>query len=261
MMFLIRLLMPVLGGVVLPIAAFGQVVVLAPTLVARTGDVLNIPIRLVSSDSINGLQFTLKWDASVLKHVDITSLGLTGQSLDGNFGRTDTANGTIRFLWAHPQTRNIRVPDTVTLFQLRLRVIGAGGTSSLIAIADTPTRAIATTGANATSIPIQKRNGAVNVLTTGVNEPDVGFQKLFLYPNEPNPAMDFFHIKFYLNQSEEITCYLIDITGQTVHTFRATFDSGTHRIPISTTHLSTGMYRLVLNANGQTQQRALFITH
>jgi hypothetical protein len=261
MMFLIRLLMPVLGGMVLPIAALGQVVVLAPTLTARTGDVINIPIRLVSNDSINGLQFTLKWNASVLKHVDITSLGLAGQSLDGNFGRTDTANGTIRFLWAHPQARNLKVTDTLTLFQLRLRVIGAGGTSSLIAIADTPTRAIATTGANATSIPIQKRNGSVNVLTTGVNEVDVGQKSLFLYPNEPNPAMDFFHIKFYLNQSKEITCYLIDITGQTVHTFRQHFATGTHRIPISIQHLSTGLYRLVLNANGTIQQRALLITH
>jgi hypothetical protein len=193
--------------------------------------------------------------------VDLTSLGLTGQSLEGNFGRTDTTNGTIRFLWAHPQTRNIQVADTLTLFYLRLRVIGAGGTSSLIAIADTPTQAIATTGVNAMTIPIQKRNGSVTVLTTRLNEVDVGQQKMFLYPNEPNPAMDFFHIKFYLNQSEEITCYLIDITGQTVSTFRAIFDAGTHRIPIPIQSFSTGMYRLVLNANGQIQQRALFITH
>jgi hypothetical protein len=126
---------------------------------------------------------------------------------------------------------------------------------------DTPIRAIATTGVNATSIPIQKRNGAIHVLTTGVKEADVGPERLFLYPNEPNPAMDFFHIKFYLNQSEEITCYLVDLNGQTVPTFRATFDAGTHRIPISTAQLSTGMYRLVLNANGQIQQRALLITH
>jgi Cohesin domain/Secretion system C-terminal sorting domain len=261
MMFLIRLLMPVLGGMVLPIAALGQVVVLAPTLTARTGDVINVPIRLVSNDSINGLQFTLKWNISVLKYVDLTSLGLTGQSLDGNFGRTDTANGTIRFLWAHPQARNITVTDTLTLFQLRLRVMGSGGTSSLIAIADTPTRAIATTGANANSIPIQKRNGVVQVLTTGVNEVAESPKSLFLYPNEPNPAMDFFHIKFYLNQSEYLIGYLMDMTGQTVHTFRQQFASGTHRIPIPIQHLSTGMYRLVLNANGQIQQRALLITH
>jgi hypothetical protein len=259
MMFLIRLLMPVLGGMVLPIAALGQVIVLAPTLAARTGDVLNIPIRLVSNDSINGLQFTLKWNASVLKHVDIISTGLTGQSLDGNFGRTDTANGTIRFLWTHPQARNIKITDTLTLFQLRLRVLGAGGTSSLIAIADTPTRAIATSGANANSFPIQKQNGAVQVLTTSVKDVETAQKNVFLYPNEPNPAMDFFYIKFYLNQAEEITTYLTNITGQTVHTFRAQFAHGTHRIPISIAHLPTGMYRLVLNANGQIQHRALLI--
>jgi hypothetical protein len=111
-------------------------------------------------------------------------------------------------------------------------VMGSGGTSSLIAIADTPTRAIATTGANANSIPIQKRNGVVQVLTTGVNEVAESPKSLFLYPNEPNPAMDFFHIKFYLNQSEDLTGYLMDMTGQTVHTFRQQFASGTHRIPI-----------------------------
>jgi hypothetical protein len=261
MMFLIRLLMPVLGGMVLPFAALGQVTVLAPTLAARTGDVLNVPIRLVSNDSINGLQFTLKWNASVLKYADLTSIGLVGQSLDANFGRTDTAKGMIRFLWTHPQARNIRLTDTTTLFHLRLRVIGAGGTSSLIAIADTPTKAIATTGVHATPIPIQKRNGFIHVLTTPVKEIDVGQKTWFLYPNPLNPAMDFFYIKFPLNPSEEITGYLTNSTGQTVHAFRAPFASETHPIRIPIPPLSTGLYRLVLNANGTIQQRALFITH
>jgi Cohesin domain/Secretion system C-terminal sorting domain len=261
MNFLTRLLMPILGGIVLPIAVIGQVIVFAPTLAARTGDVLTLPIRLVSNDSINGLQFTLKWNASVLKYVDLTSLGLAGQSLDGNFGRTDTTNGTIRFLWAHPQTRNLQVLDTLTLFLLKLRVIGAGGTSSLIAIADTPTKAISISGVNGLQKPIQKRNGVVNVLTTGVSEADVGQKNVFLYPSEPNPVTDFFHIKFDLYQTSEITCYLMDIRGQIVPAFRGLYPTGTHRIQIPIPHLSTGFYRLVLNANGQLQQRALVITH
>jgi hypothetical protein len=261
MMFLTRLLMPILGGIVLPIVAVGQAIVFAPTLAARTGDVLTLPIRFVSNDSINGLQFTLKWNASVLKYVDLTSLGLTGQSLEGNFGRTDTTNGTIRFLWAHPQARNLPVLDTVTLFLLKLRVIGAGGTSSWIAVADTPTKAISISGANGLQKPLQKRDGAVNVLKTGGTEIDVGQKNVFLYPIAPNPATDFFHIKFYLNQSEAITYYLMDITGQIVHSFRERCPAGTHHFTIPTTHLPTGMYRLVLDAKDGLQQGALWITH
>lgn len=265
MKFLFHLLMPVLGSIVSSFtvieSAYGQIAVIAPTLAARTGDLLTIPIRFVSNDSINGLQFTLKWNASVLKYDNLTSLGFVGQSLDGNFGRTDTANGMIRFLWAHSQARNIKVLDTLTLFQLRLRVIGAGGTSSLIAIVDTPTRAIGTSGGNATPILVQKQNGLVNVLRTGIENLEIISKKLTLHPIAPNPVTDFLHISFFLNQSETITYFLTNLTGQIVYTFRELYANGAHQIQIPTASFPTGLYRLVLNENGHLHQRPLLITH
>lgn len=78
--------------------------------------------------------------------------------------------------------------------------------------------------------------------------------------NYPNPFNSMTHIAYNLPQSSEVTLTLFDNLGRIVtRLFEGTQLAGQHTIPFDGSHLSSGVYFYVLEANGFTSQHKMIL--
>jgi len=134
-------------------------------LAAQPGTTINASVMAGAIDGLTSAQFTLQWDPAVLRYLSVGDFGLRGLASD-NFGTRLTDTGKLSFSWDDPQGTGATLPDGTTIFTVSFLVVGAAGTVSALALADTPTpREVSVKAVLAT---FNAENGAVNV---GVTNP------------------------------------------------------------------------------------------
>ena len=128
-----------------------------------TGKAICIPVSVDNFDLIEGFQYSINYDASVLSFDSVGAFNLSDLST-GNF---NDAGGNIAVSW-QDQTTGVgaSVPNGTEIYKIYFTIIGAGGSSSAVAFSGSPTPIEISQGGDPNA-PFNSNNGNVNVLGNG----------------------------------------------------------------------------------------------
>ncbi|MCU0346759.1 MAG: hypothetical protein MUC59_07435 [Saprospiraceae bacterium] len=104
---------------------------------AQKGKEACVAITARSFKSIVSMQYSLKWDANVLKFKQLKGFGLPGLSAD-NFGTQATGKGVLTHSWFDASVKGVNKADGETLYEICFEATGAAGSKSAVQIVDSP---------------------------------------------------------------------------------------------------------------------------
>ncbi len=135
---------------------------------ATCGQQVVVNISVLNFDSISGLQFSLGWNAALLKLDTVVnahpSMGLTAN----NFGFSQVAGGFLGFAWTSPLPQGLTLPNGAVIFSLQFTVVAGTNGNSPIVFGDVPTMQTAFTGFPPEETGFLTINGSINITD---NEP------------------------------------------------------------------------------------------
>lgn len=214
-------------------AQSGVATLIAPSMTARTGDSISIALRLRVVDSLSSIQFSFAWDSTVLQFGRVSAEGLPPQS---GFGLPQTAQaGRLTFLWFDPSTRGIRFTDTIQLFLIHFKVVGASGVYSPLKFEHYPTRILASDRRlNAMQVQLQQGNFTVWRPNALDNNPLTEGGKILWQSLSPNPNVEIAPFCFQLAEKEELTLQIVTSDGVRIFYKKQFFEAGKHQITPTT---------------------------
>ncbi len=98
-----------------------------------TGTTGSIKISVDNFDTVEGFQFDLNWDPSIIQFTSVGNLNLAGlvnvpPPAVGSFGTSQASNGTLFVSWEN--SAGVTACDGDVIFELFYNIIGAGGTDT-----------------------------------------------------------------------------------------------------------------------------------
>ncbi len=120
----------------------------------RPAEVGKLPLRIASAKVTKGertclsvtasqfneivsMQYTMKWDPSVLTFREVKNYGLPGMAAS-NFGERAADKGLLAYSWFDANVKGISKPDGTTLYDVCLEATGEKGSSTTLEFADAP---------------------------------------------------------------------------------------------------------------------------
>jgi hypothetical protein len=207
-------------------------------LALKAGNEYRIPFTAEDLADIQGYQFTLNFDRSVLELVDIEY----GVAKEEHFAVIE--DGVITTSWnesssseAEPRTSprtsaGVEVGDfndhAATLFNLVLRARTDGQLSELLSVGSRYTQAEAYNQAEETlDIALDFGTGIADGLPFELRQ------------NVPNPWLDRTMISFYLPEADQGTLTVHDVQGRILKVMRAEFAAGENQVELKRSELPT----------------------
>ncbi len=170
---------------------FGQLSFGIPTLSnVQSGDVIDVPVIVYQGfDSVEAVQFVVKWDTTVLSYLDVQNFGLPGLNAS-HFGFSPDNSSLLRFAYIDPnisQGDGVSVSDSTVLFRIKFRVVGATNSASTVQITEeTPTTYFEVIQANGTIYNLSQVSIKTGFVPVGYNvatvAPALLSNSFLLYP-------------------------------------------------------------------------------
>jgi hypothetical protein len=113
--------------------------------VAEPGQRVGVRVSVGALAGLSSAQFTLGWDARVLRYAGVGEYGLRGLG-EGNFGTMLAPSGKLTFSWDDPEGKGLEAAEGAPVFTVDFEVIGAAGKVSAVAFGDSPTPREASVG-------------------------------------------------------------------------------------------------------------------
>ena len=237
------------------------VILIAPTIDLSEGqETVDVDIKVASFKNVLGMQFSLRWDASVLEfmHIDSVDFGLDFIHHLDNFGTTDADQGILTFFWVDESLQGQELIDGSKVFSFRARVVGGPAQSTMIEFSNIPT-AIELSDPEEKELPVETRTGTITVFgnPTSVNE---NFSKSNISIT-PNPFKEKTSVDFALNKKSNVLVQVIDQKGKIIFEEVKSYGSGLHTIHIHNNELSAaGVYYLNLTTEEfQVSEKLIFV--
>lgn len=219
-----------------------QVTVSLPNLAVKAGDNVVVYPRLTTKDSLSTLQFTLKWDATVLQFISADSLVLPTNSGLDYFGTTDAGTGFLRFAWATPNKPFSTLLDSIKLFRLTFKA-AALNAKTTIAVVDSPTRFKAVNPA-LTPLDVKHIDGQVSVMKPSGTNDLLNTDNFKLFSGFPNPVNSRLTIPYYIATSGTLRLEIFSVIGEKIFFLEKRCDAGYEKENISLEGAPTGTYFL-----------------
>ena len=190
---------------------------------AMNGDIITVPVTVSNFNLISGFQYTIAWNSSVLEFVEASNA-----SLNMDYGTTQISGGKLTALWATENLLGNSLSDGSTIFELKFRVIGNSGESTMVSINSDMT-SVEAVNSEMQLIAITPEAALIKVMeATGISSIiGSGYQ---LMQNEPNPFADLTHISFSLPVDDKVIISVFDIFGKKVAEFSRQYLAGVHSI-------------------------------
>ena len=223
-------------------AATAQVTLSAPTVNVALNATFTVELRVTTRDSLSSLQFSFAWNPAVLSFQQVDTLGgFPPSAVSDEFGLSNTAGGKLTFLWLDRSSRGYRVPtDSFGVFKIVFKAIGTNGTSSALQFVNSPTTTKAS-NANLVTIPMTVREGLIKVGTTAVFSQNT--EGGVLGQNYPNPFDMQTVIPVTLQERDDVTLEVTDLTGKFFLIKKYPFEAGRHEIRLTNTDvISNGIF-------------------
>ena len=206
----------------------------------REGEVIHVPIRISSNQSLTGFQFTIS--TSGMEVLDIIP-GLIALAED------DYALFEDKMTVSWFDENNIAVSADDVLFTLVLRANQNGYLSQSLSINSDITDAEIYLDGEQTFLPV------LNVVSSGVDN------ELQIESFAPNPWKDETTVFFYLPKQDKVTYNVMDVTGKKIFTYSEYAKEGYHNYTLKATDFSArGMLFLEINAAGNSVVEKMIVT-
>lgn len=108
--------------------------VYADSIVADTGEVINLSVRIRDFKDIFTIQFGLSWDTEVLEFIELINLASLPDFRTGYFNIPAKGDSILTFAYFDPTISGQTLIDDTPLFTLVFKVVGNQGTESEIDI-------------------------------------------------------------------------------------------------------------------------------
>jgi hypothetical protein len=204
---------------------------------------VEIPVYAENINSVDGFQFTMKFDNTALTFNDIETVGLT--SFNGsNMGMSKVENGTINISWN--KLGNEKFNNEEPLFILKFNANKASDIQNVISF-------------NSSVIKSEAYNSALEVMGVELNFRNA-VNEFALYQNTPNPFSEYTDINFTLPEDTKGTLKINDLSGKVVMIQEGDFVKGLNTIRINKSDLKTSgvlYYRLETEGNTATRKMIL----
>ena len=128
---------------------------------AEKGTETCVSVSATQFTDIVSMQYTMTWDAEVLKYKEVKNFGLPSLTAQ-SFGARAVDKGILAYSWYDPNVQGISKPDGNKLYDVCFEVIGDSGSSSSIEFADSPV-VIEISNSNSQFLDIAASNGKVDV--------------------------------------------------------------------------------------------------
>jgi hypothetical protein len=200
---------------------------------AQQGNVLIIPVKISYFDIVNGVQFSVNWDSTMLSYQGVSDFGLNKMTLGENFGNLKTSAGQLGFLWYDTATKGIPATTNQTLFSLKLKVIGNNKSTPLI-FTDKPSDIEVLNLANK-PMKLGMKNGKVNIGNISSDDDATDFIETILHEVYPNPLGNNGAAKIRLDiaQASNVQILFYDISGKNILHINKFYNIGTHFVELS----------------------------
>jgi len=105
---------------------------------AQAGERVCVDVEVRNFQQILGMQYTIKWDTTVLRFQETASYNLPALTAQ-NFGRPPSFPARLTVAWYNPNLVPVDKDNGSTLYQICFEAVGASGAESSIEIVDQPT--------------------------------------------------------------------------------------------------------------------------
>jgi len=194
--------------------AQGQLTVSASSLVQDPGDEFFIDITVQGFDSIAAMQWTMKWDSSVIEFLDLDNFGLPTSASNPNthFSFTFLSTGRLPFLWEPGTSGTVDLPDNTKILRFKFKAVGAASTSTPFEFVDTPTGISVLGGGGAVDVSFNA--GKVKLTPVAVHT----IEDLAEIHISPNPSDEDITIRFTTSQPIDLSWAVSDLSGKEILT-------------------------------------------
>ncbi|MBK9735167.1 MAG: T9SS type A sorting domain-containing protein [Saprospiraceae bacterium] len=207
------------------------------------GQKVIIPVNIVRASDINGMQFTINFDASVLSLDGIHAAEMNVN--DSNFGFANVKNGTITLSWNDVTAQTFK--NGATLFNLTFTAIADGSTNTMMSI-----------GSDITNAEAYDANSNVVNVAWEVSDRSVA-SGFVLYQNTPNPFKENTMIGFELPSAMNASVTLYDITGKIIKTTPVSGVKGYNAVEVHKADISAGIFYYSLRAGEYTATKKMVV--
>lgn len=223
-----------------------QVTLVAPIKTVRTNDSVVVELRAKSRETLSTLQFTLSWNPALLSFGRLDTLGGFPPSvITEEFGISNVTQGKLTFVWITSSLNGLKINDSLEVFKVVFKAVGANSTSSPLQFVSSPTQ-IKASNADLVPISVTTQEGSVKIGTTATKDQMLSnslITGLQLEQNKPNPFQSKTIIPFSLRESDEVTLSIFDFRGHKVLEKKAFYAAGVHEIVLNTEGgLTSGFY-------------------
>ena len=101
----------------------------------REGESICLPVTVNGFTGIEGMQYSINWDPTVLQYDTVRSLNLDGLSV-ASFNNSGA--GDLRLLWQDPNAQGITLVDGTSIYEVCFVAVGASGTSTNVGFSGNP---------------------------------------------------------------------------------------------------------------------------
>ena len=214
-----------------------QVTLVAPTKMVKSGDSVVVELRAKARDTLSTLQFTLSWNPAILSFGRLDTLGgFPPSAISEEFGFSNISQGKLAFVWISSNNSGLRISDSLEIFKIVFKAVGANGTNSPLQYVTSPTQ-IKASNAQLASIVVTTQEGNIKLGTTATIEKkdaNVLLSGIQLMQNKPNP----FHIQtiipFAIYESGDVILAIHDFKGQKVVEKKGFYNAGEHEWVVDT---------------------------
>ena len=223
-----------------------QVTLVAPTKMVKSGDSVVAELRVHSRDTLSTLQFTISWNPSILSFGRVDTLGgFPPSAITDEFGFSNTSQGKLTFVWISSSNSGLRIIDSLQIFKIVFKAIGANGMNSPLQYVTSPTQ-IKASNAQLMSLAVTTQEGNIRLGTTATKEDkerNVQALSLQLKQNKPNPFHNQTIVPFDLLEASDVILSVYDYKGQKVLEKKGFYQAGTHEWVMDTEGvLACGFY-------------------
>ncbi len=110
----------------------------ASNIAADKGETVCVGVTAKDFNQILSMQYSMNWDANVLKFKEVRSFGLDGMSIQ-SFGGHLKEKGILTFSWYDPSLRGFSKPDGHKLYEVCFEAVGIAGSKSKFEFSGKPT--------------------------------------------------------------------------------------------------------------------------
>lgn len=217
-----------------------QLILETPLVALESGRSFQIPIQAADLSAVDGLQFTLTYNPTVLQLEQIET-PLAGST----FGSWEE-EGVITFSWIKDHTQPYLQP--APLLNIKFTAKASGQLSEVLDL-------------NNDQIEAEAYHSSGEHLGLRLQYFDQSPLVFPLSPLEiwPNPARETAHLEYTLNQKETVNFTVTDFQGRIVQQWQTSMEAGRHRtrLPISDWIPTSGIFWVTLSTAERQQQGKL----